>query len=127
MFAKITRISLVIAAISSGVSLLINAMGFVKITNGNWYASVIFFLLTGLLINYILFGRQSEPKDFAFKIMATSMMRLLLCMIGVFIYSIFDKPHIVGFSLHFMLHYILFTVIEIAYLLKFTKTQTHKS
>jgi hypothetical protein len=126
VFAKITKVFILIAVGASVLSLLINLSGWIKVVNPNWYASVLFFLLSGLLINFILFKKQSDPRDFVFKIMATSMLRLLLCMIGVFIYSLIDKPHLVSFALHFMLHYILFTIFEIAYLLKFTKTQTHQ-
>ncbi|MGZ4036257.1 MAG: hypothetical protein ACXVPQ_00420 [Bacteroidia bacterium] len=123
MFAKITKVFLIVSVLASAVSLGINCTGWAKITNANWWASVLFFLGTGLLINFILFKGKSDPRDFVFKIMFTSMLRLLLCMVGIFIYSLADKGHIVGFALHFMLHYILFTAFEIAYLLKFTKTQ----
>jgi hypothetical protein len=123
MFLKITKVFLLVSVLASGISYLINLLGIDKITNSFWYASVLFFLGTGLLINYILFGKPVDPKDFVLKIMFTSMFRLLLCMVGVFIYSLIDKPHMISFSLHFMLHYILFTIFEIAYLLKFTKTQ----
>ncbi len=127
MFLKITKVFFLIAVLASGVSLLINAMNLESIKSNYWYASVLFFLSSGLLINFILFKNPVDPKDFVFKIMFTSMLRLLLCMIGIFIYSKIDKPHLIAFSLHFMLHYILFTIIEITYLLKFTNSQIKKS
>ena len=127
MFIKITKVFLLASVLAAGVSFLINLIPFEKVQSAFWYVSVLFFLSTGLLINYILFKKQSDPKDFVFKIMFTSMLRLLLCMIGVFIYSKIDKPHMISFSLHFMLHYILFTIFEITYLLKYTKSQIQKS
>lgn len=123
MFAKITKVFILVSIIAAAVSVGINFIPWSKVHNNNWWISILFFLSTGLLINWILFGRKSEPRDFVMKIMFTSMLRLLLCMFGILIYSLADKAHIVGFSLHFMLHYILFTIFEITYLLKFTKTQ----
>jgi len=125
MFAKIAKVLVLIAAVCCAVSVGINYLNLPKIYNSHWHISVIFFLSTALLINMILFRNQADPRDFTFKIMMTSMLRILLCMIGVFIYSLVNKPALLGFVTHFMSHYILFTVFEIAYLLRYTKSQ-HK-
>ena len=127
MFLKITKVFFLVAVLAAVVSISIGLLNIPAISNPYWYASIIFFLTTGLLINYILFGKPSDPKDFVMKIMLTSMMRLLLCMVGVFIYSLIDKPHMISFALHFMLHYILFTIFEISFLLKYTKSQIQRS
>jgi hypothetical protein len=127
MFLKITKVFFLVAVLAAVVSILINLLNIVAVYNPYWYASVLFFLSTGLLINYILFNKPTDPKDFVFKIMFTSMLRLLLCMVGVFVYSLIDKPHMISFSVHFMLHYILFTIFEISFLLKYTKSQIQKS
>ena len=127
MFAKTTKVLFIISLLAIAISQTLNNLNVAKVFAVHWYYSVIFFFLTSLLINFILYNSSSDPKTFIFKIMATSMMRLLLCMIGFFIYSLLDKEHILSFALHFVLHYILFTVFEIAYLLKHTKTLSPKS
>jgi hypothetical protein len=126
MLLNVTKIMTVAAIVATGLSLLLNNF---HILGGAplWYVSVIFFFLTALLLNLILFKQNTDPKEFVFKIMITSMLRLLLCMIGIFIYSLIDKAGLKGFALHFMLHYILFTVFEIAYLLRFAKTNNQKT
>jgi hypothetical protein len=127
MFLKITKVFFLVAVLAAVISILLNLLNIDAVFNRYWYVSILFFLGTGLLINYILFGKPADPKDFVMKIMFTSMLRLLMCMIGVFIYSLIDKPHLISFSLHFMLHYILFTIFEISFLLKHTKSQIQKS
>ena len=120
MLIKISKILLGSAVLAVGVSLALNHYAILGGTP-HWYVSVLFFLLTSILLNYILFKKNTEPKEFVFKIMITSMLRLLMCMIGIFIYSLAYIEGLKVFALHFMLHYILFTVFEIAYLLKFSK------
>jgi hypothetical protein len=116
----------VAALLASALSFFLNDL---KILGGSdhWFISVLFFFMTALLLNLILFRKDTDPKEFIFKIMITSMLRLLLCMIGVFIYSLVNKAGLRGFVLHFMLHYILFTVFEIAYLLRFAKNNKPKT
>ena len=88
-----------------------------------WYISLLFHLFISLLIQLLLFKKGGDQKDYIYKIMFSSMGRLLACMFGLLIYKIFDKENFTQFALHFLLHYILFTIFEIAYLLKFIKTQ----
>lgn len=127
MFVKTTKALLIVCLLAVAFSQILNNLNAPKVFAQYWYYSVIFFFLTSLLINFVLYNSEADPKTFIFKIMATSMMRLLLCMVGFFIYSLVDKPHVLSFALHFVLHYILFTVFEIAYLLKYTKTKSQKS
>lgn len=117
---KVVIISALVAII---ISFGIGFLPFEKIQSHFWYLSVVFHVLISFLLNLVLFKKNADPKEFVFKVMFTSMGRLLLCMVGIFIYSLIDKPNFIGFSVHFMLHYIIFTILEINYLLKFVKTQ----
>lgn len=117
---KICIISGIIAII---ISLGLNSFSLEKVYANFWYISVLFHIVVSFLLNLVLFGNKAAPADFIFKIMFTSMGRLLLCMVGVFIYSLFEKATFVQFSIHFMLHYIVFAILEIIYLLKFVKLQ----
>jgi hypothetical protein len=90
-------------------------------TSSTWFISIGFHLLISFLLYLLLFRKTGDPRDYTFKIMFTSMGRLLVCMISLLIYKVCDKQNFTHFAVHFMLHYILFTVFEIAYLLKFIK------
>ncbi len=124
MLAQTFKIVLISAFIGTIISVGVNFIPNEKINSSLWYISIVFHVAITFLLNAVLFKKNTDPKDFIFKIMFTSMGRLLLCMIGVFIYSLADKEHFAGFAMHFMLHYIIFTIIELNFLLKYIKTQT---
>jgi hypothetical protein len=128
MFVKTTKVLLLISLLAIAISQMLNNFNSPKVFAQYWYYSVLFFFLTSILINYILYNSPTDPKTFIIKIMATCMMRLLLCMFGFLIYNVVFKSSTMSFALHFVLHYILFTIFEIAYLLKYTNAQkTQKS
>jgi hypothetical protein len=124
MLAQTLKIVLISALIGAIISVGVNFIPNEKINSSLWYISIIFHVAITFLLNAVLFKKNTDPKDFIFKIMFTSMGRLLLCMIGVFIYSLADKEHFAGFAMHFMLHYIIFTIIELNFLLKYIKIQS---
>jgi hypothetical protein len=90
-----------------------------------WYVSLVFHTLLSLLLLLIMFRKPSAPADYTFKIMFSSMGRLLLCMVCLLVFRVCDKDNFTQFALHFGLHYILFTAFEMASLLKFIKTPKH--
>ena len=102
-------------------SLLMNKI-FPGLNSSFWYLSLIFHLIVSFLIMLLLFRKSGDQRDYTFMLMFASMGRLLVCMFGLLIYKLCDKQNFTQFALHFMLHYILFTVFEIASLLKFIKT-----
>lgn len=106
--------------LSTGVSLLLNTLSLASLST--WFISVAFHLLVSFLLYLLLFRKPGAASDYTFKIMFASMGRLLVCMVSLLIYKVCDKQNFTHFAVHFMLHYILFTVFEIAYLLKFIKT-----
>lgn len=87
----------------------------------HFYWITIFFATTTYLADLVLKKGDRQSREFIMKIMALSMGRLLLCMVLVFIYSMVNKPQALGFACHFMLQYLLFTIFELSYLLKFIK------
>lgn len=114
--------SLLIALVLSvGGSLLMNMILTVTYSKF-WWVSLLFHCSISLLLQLLLFSKKGDPKDYVFKIMFSSMGRLLICMVALLIYRVSDKDNFTHFALHFGLHYILFTVFEIASLLKFIKT-----
>ena len=89
--------------------------------NPNFYIAIVFFVITTVIVNVVFTKGEKQSKEFVFKIMAISMGRLLLCMIAVFIYFLADKPYALPFATHFMIQYIIFTIFELSYLLKYIK------
>jgi len=103
------------------------SFGLSKIDNNyfnspHFWLPTLFFVLTTLGINYVLTRSEKESKEFIFKTLALSMARLLLCMVFMLIYSLVNKPQALAFACHFMIQYIIFTVFEISFLLKYIKT-----
>ena len=89
-------------------------------TNHFWIPTV-FFALSTLGVNALLTKGEKQSKEFIFKTLAMSMARLLVCMIFVFIYSLINKPQALAFTFHFMIQYLVFTIFEISFLLKYIK------
>lgn len=88
----------------------------------HFWIPTLFFAITTLGVNLILFKGHKNSKEFVFKSLALSMARLLACMVFVLIYSLVNKPQALAFTCHFMIQYIIFTAYETFVLLKFIKT-----
>lgn len=89
-------------------------------TNHFWIPTV-FFALTTFGIHAVLTKGDKNSKEFAFKTLAMSMARLLVCLVAVLIYSRVNQTGGLAFACHFMIQYLLFTVFEIYFLLKYIK------
>lgn len=87
----------------------------------NFWVPTLFFAITTWAINVLLTKGKSEPKEFAFKTLAMSMARLLICMVFVLIYMVINKVDFLAFTCHFMIQYVIFTVFEISNLVTFIK------
>lgn len=103
--------------LSYGLSLIENNY----FSTNHYWIPLVFFALSTLGINAVLTKSDKNSKEFVFKTLALSMARLLACMVMVLIYSLINKPGALAFSCHFMIQYIIFTVFEIAQLLKYIK------
>lgn len=87
----------------------------------HFWIPTIFFALSTLGVNALLTKGDKQSKEFVFKTLAMSMARLLVCMIFVFVYSLINKPQALAFTCHFMIQYLIFTIFEISFLLKYIK------
>ncbi len=90
-------------------------------TNHYWIPTL-FFALTTLGSNLLLTAGDKQSKEFVFKTLALSMARLLICMIVVFVYSLINKEQALAFTCHFMVQYVIFTIFEMSFLLKYIKS-----
>lgn len=91
------------------------------LTTTRFWIPTVFFALTTLGINAVLTKGDKNSKEFVFKTLAMSMARLLVCLVLVLIYSRVSKSDSLAFACHFMLQYLIFTVFEISFLLKYIK------
>lgn len=87
----------------------------------HFWIPTVFFAITTLAVNALLTKGDKQSKEFVFKTLAMSMARLLVCMIFVFVYSLINKPQALAFTCHFMIQYVLFTIFEMSFLLKYIK------
>jgi hypothetical protein len=90
-------------------------------TNHYWIPTL-FFVITTVGANLLLTAGDKQSKEFVFKTLALSMARLLVCMIVVFVYSLINKEQALAFTCHFMVQYVIFTIFEMSFLLKYIKT-----
>lgn len=93
----------------------------VYLTTTRFWIPTAFFALTTWGINAVLTRGDKNSKEFVFKTLAMSMARLLVCLVLVLIYSRVSKADSLAFACHFMLQYLVFTVFEISFLLKYIK------
>ena len=90
----------------------------------HFWIPTLFFALTTLGANALLTKGDKHSKEFVFKTLALSMARLLVCMIFVFVYSLINKTQALAFTCHFMIQYVIFTIFEMSFLIKYIK-QAH--
>jgi heme A synthase len=90
-------------------------------STSHFWIPTLFFALATIGTNALLTKGDKQSKEFVFKTLAMSMARLLVCMIFVFIYSLVNKPEALAFTCHFMIQYVLFTIFEMSFLLKYIK------
>jgi len=113
-----------LAVVSVGVLAL--SMGLAQLDtrwlrNPHVWIITLFFFISTALANLVFTKGDRQSREFIMKIMGVSMGRLLLCMVFVFIYSMANKPQSLAFACHFMLQYVIFTIVELLYILKFIK------
>ena len=91
-----------------------------------WWHSLLFFSCVSITFN-LLYFIKTDVKTFTGILLATGVIKLLLSMVMVLIYSFTLKGGFFAFFLHFIGHYVLFTVFEIRYLLQLIKTNQNEN
>ena len=94
--------------------------------NEHWKWSLIYYTLLCGIFNlvYYLLRRSAE---FTGLLLAGIVVRLLLSLVVILVYALQFETEFAGFSIHFIPHYILFTIFEIRYLSQLIKSQeTHE-
>ncbi len=63
-------------------------------------------------------------QDFTQLLLGSIVIKLLVAFIFILIYGILNKHTALFFSIHFIIHYLVFTVFEMYYLIKLIKEKT---
>lgn len=121
MFLKNMFSVFIPATLSVLLSLILNH--FSPIRSENWMYGLLFLFVLCIILN-LIYTFRSGAENFTELLIVAIVIKLLLALIVIVGYSFLDKPGFFNFSLHFILHYILFTIFEIRYLLYLIKKNT---
>jgi hypothetical protein len=87
---------------------------------------ILFFVALCFILN-IIYALNAGSKAFTELLVAGIVIKLLLSLCVIAVYSFNDQAGLFNFSIHFMIYYILFTIFEIRYLLRIIKTTSSKT
>jgi len=104
---------LISAIFSVGCSFVF--VGYLSLNNYFWPFSIGYFILLFFIIN-VFYTFKIESEEFTQLLVGGFIVKLLLALIIILVFSI-RKTDYLSFALHFISHYILFTIFEIRYLL----------
>jgi len=106
-----------------GISLLLNTFRLTQ--NNSWWISICIFAGMFFILHFF-YTLSTDGKNYTGMLIATISVKLFILLIIIFIYSYLYPKTMLAFSVHFIAHYILFTVFEIRYLLHIIKNKSLK-
>jgi hypothetical protein len=81
-----------------------------------WFAALLFFICIGVIFN-VTYALSARSKDFTQILLIAIVLKLLLALSYIVYFSFGEKPAFFAFAMHFLLHFIAFTVFEIRFVL----------
>lgn len=125
MNADLKRFSirlLIAALIAALVTLLINNFLPSAYTTPAWPFLLVFFLVVNTSL-YALYVRAKEKKLSSFTnfFMLATFLKLVLYLVVIVIYLLFNREDVVPFVLTFLVYYLLFTALEVSAVSKVSK------
>ncbi|MES2678705.1 MAG: hypothetical protein V4635_02420 [Bacteroidota bacterium] len=108
------------AFFSTGCSLVLEK--FAGHPSPYWPFSILYFLVLSFIMN-LFYAYKSASPDFTQLLLGGIVIKLLLSLVVILVFSV-RKPIFFNFSLHFISHYVLFTIFEIRYLLPLIRKNT---
>jgi len=88
-----------------------------------WWQSLAFFTGLFIILN-LLYFIKTDVKSFTGILLASGVIKFLLSCVFILIYFFTLKGGFFAFFMHFIGHYVLFTVFEMRYLLQLIKNQS---
>jgi hypothetical protein len=115
-------LALVYASILSiSLSLLLNKYSaFVSV---NWLYGLLFLIAFCFALN-LVYAYNAGSKTYTELLITSIVIKLLVALIVIVVYSFINASDFFNFSIHFILHYVLFTIFEIRYLLFIIKSNS---
>lgn len=101
------------------LSVCFNSLG---LYSQNWWWSLLLHFVISICLK-LGYSYKTDVRSFIGVLLGSFSVKLLLLMVAFFLYTLHDKRGIFNFSLHFIAHYILFTVFEMRYLLTLIKNK----
>lgn len=87
-----------------------------------WWQSLVFFVALAIIFNFLYFMR-TDVRTYTGILLASGVIKFLLSCVLILIFSFTLKGGFLTFFIHFIGHYVLFTVFEMRYLLQLIKTK----
>lgn len=87
-----------------------------------WWISLLFYTLVFLILN-VIYNLKRNEEEFTQLLLGTIIVKLLLALTLILVYKVIDASHVFNFAMHFLIHYLIFTVFEMYYLLKLIKSK----
>ncbi len=69
-------------------------------------------------ILFFIYKSKLNPKEYTQLLFGSNLVKFLLCLFGLVAFYVIDKENFGKFSLHYLVHYLLFTIFELNYLFK---------
>lgn len=107
--------------LASLVSLLLQRYSI--LVTPHWPYSIIYFALLCFIFN-LVYASRAGTAAFSELLLGGIVIKLLLALIIVLLYSFKLRAGFLSFAIHFIIHYVLFTIFEIRYLLQLIKSNT---
>lgn len=67
---------------------------------------------------FFIYKKKLNPKEYTQLLFGSNLVKFLLCLFGLIAFYVIDKVHFGKFSLHYLVHYLIFTIFELNYLFK---------
>jgi len=90
-----------------------------------WWISLLFYTLVFLILNAV-YNLKRNDEEFTQLLLGTIIVKLLLALTLILVYKVIDSDHVFNFAMHFLIHYLIFTIFEMYYLIKLIKSKQKK-
>src|SRR4051812_11916922 len=106
--------------IAVALSLVANHLGF--LVCALWFISLLFF--TGLnVVLLVIYSLTRQSEDFTGILLGCLVAKLLLSLVTLLLFRVFANDPLLPFAIHFIVHFVVFTVFEIRYVLWLIRTR----
>lgn len=114
--------------IAAGASVIYSSVFnyFFNKPSAQWLQSLFFFIAVTIVL-YLVYRIKTDKKTFTGILLFSSVFKFLLSLIVIIIYLLCLKNLFFNFFIHFIGHYVLFTIFEIRYLLQLIKIKSYEN